>query len=137
MLLQWEFESNLLYSLQNMDMDLQDLDTEDRYKLWLPQARMIAEKARSGDEIARFLRSKGIPQDFAGEKAAELWQESCLKRVPWKQPKNWIGGYLLIFGLSILALSIGFGGGLLGAIGGAGLSASGAAVLWGGFLERT
>ncbi|BCX48956.1 hypothetical protein HAHE_28640 [Haloferula helveola] len=120
-----------------MDLKVDEMTGEERVKLWLPQARMLAAKAQSGDEVMRFLVGKGVPEVLAGETAARLWTESQQAKVWWKDPKRWIGWSLLVFGVLMTCFSFLVGGGVLAAIAACGLSGLGAAVLWGGFLERT
>lgn len=119
-----------------VDLELEKLTPEEALRMWEPQARQLAGKATSGEQVCRFLVGKGIPESMAGEKAAELWAEAQKGRRWWAQPRIWVGGSMMTFGLGIVSLCFLFGIGVLAAIAACGFCGLGAAVLWGGFLER-
>lgn len=120
-----------------MELNLEEMSAVDRLKLWLPQARSVATKARDGQEVMQFLVSKGISESLAGETAAELWSEVQKSRVWWKSPRHWIGGGLMTSGILLVSFSFLLGGGVLAAIAACGFVGLGAAVFWGGYLERS
>ena len=119
-----------------VEFEIEEMKPEELLKLWEPQARAVAAKARDGEEIRRFLIGKGVPEEVAGGRAAELWVEAQQGRKWWVQPRCWVGGGLLVMGAALVGFSFLWGAGVFAAIAACGFCGLGAAVLWGGFLER-
>lgn len=120
-----------------VDLEMETMTPEELLRVWEPQAKLVAAKAHDGDQVLRFLLSKGVPESVAGERAAELWVEAQKDRRWWTQPRCWVGGGMMGFGLALAGLSFLFGVGVLAAIAACGFCGLGAAVMWGGFLERS
>lgn len=71
-----------------VDLDIQEMTPAELLKLWEPQAKALAQKARSGEEVRRFLVKKGCLRVWQGNERLNSGMRRCLDAGGGLRPSN-------------------------------------------------